>query len=130
MTGSRDLMQALIGSFRKHTQFPSVGGVAPSFVPGIDWSDHWAFEEFRYPAIMITDTAYFRYPHYHKTTDTPDKVDVDKLARITHGIERVVREMAAPGWPTARSRPEPLSHPYGPAVESDAGPVTPAAQQK
>jgi len=105
MTSSRDLMQALIGSFRKHTQFPSVGGVAPGFVPGIDWSDHWAFEEFRYPAVMITDTAYFRYPHYHKTTDTPDKVDVDKLARITHGIERVVREMAAPGWPTAAISP-------------------------
>jgi hypothetical protein len=105
MTGSRDLMQALIGSFRKHTRFPSVGGVAPGFVPGIDWSDHWAFEEFRYPAVMITDTAYFRYPHYHKTTDTPDKVDVDKLARITHGIERVVREMAAPGWPTAAVSP-------------------------
>ena len=42
---------------------------------------------------MITDTAFFRYPHYHKPTDTPDKVDVEKLARITHGIERVVREM-------------------------------------
>ena len=98
MTGSRDLMQSLIGSFRRHTQFPSVGGVAPGFVPGIDWSDHWSFEEFRYPAVMITDTAYFRYPHYHKVTDTPDKVDVDKLARITHGVERVIREMAGPDW--------------------------------
>ena len=105
MTSSRNLMQALIGSFRRHTQFPSTGGVGPGFVPGIDWSDHWAFEEFRYPAVMITDTAYFRYPHYHKTTDTPDKVDTDKLARITHGIERVVREMAAPGWPTAAVSP-------------------------
>jgi hypothetical protein len=96
MTGSRELMQNLIGAFRRHTKFPSVGGVAPGFVPGIDWSDHWSFEAFRYPAVMITDTAYFRYPHYHKTTDTPDKVDVDKLARITHGIERVIREMAGP----------------------------------
>jgi hypothetical protein len=103
MTGSRDLMQNLIGSFRRHTKFPSVGGVAPGFVPGIDWSDHWSFEEFRYPAVMITDTAYFRYPHYHKTTDTPDKVDVNKLARITHGIERVIREMAGPDWPVAAS---------------------------
>jgi hypothetical protein len=97
--GSRELMQNLIGSFRRHTKFPSVGGVAPGFVPGIDWSDHWSFEQFRYPAVMITDTALFRYPHYHRTTDTPDKVDVDKLARITHGIERVIREMAGPDWP-------------------------------
>ncbi|MBX9847167.1 MAG: M28 family peptidase [Xanthobacteraceae bacterium] len=103
MTGSRELMQSLIGSFRKHTQFPSVGGVAPGFVPGIDWSDHWSFEEFRYPAVMITDTAYFRYPHYHKVTDTPDKVDVGKLARIAHGVARVIREMAGPDWPAAAS---------------------------
>jgi hypothetical protein len=104
-TGSRDLMRALIGSFRKHTKFPTVGGVAPGFVPGIDWSDHWAFEQFRYPAVMITDTALFRYPHYHRPSDTPDKVDVEKLARVTHGIARVVREMARPDWPTAAAVP-------------------------
>ena len=101
-------MQALIGSFRSHTKFPTVGGVAPGFVPGIDWSDHWSFEQFRYPAVMITDTAYFRYPHYHKPTDTPDKVDIERLARITHGIERVVREMIRPDWPTAAAKPRPF----------------------
>jgi hypothetical protein len=31
---------------------------------------------------MITDTAYFTYPHYHKPTDTPDKIDAEKLARV------------------------------------------------
>lgn len=106
MIGSRDLVQALIGSFRSHTAFPTVGGVAPGFIPGIDWSDHWSFEEFRYPAVMVTDTAYFRYPHYHRPTDTPDKVDYERLARITHGVERVVREMVKPEWPTA-ARPFP-----------------------
>ena len=49
---------------------------------------------------MITDTAYFRYPHYHKPTDTPDKVDTEKLARIVHGVERVIRDMAKPDRPT------------------------------
>jgi hypothetical protein len=43
---------------------------------------------------MITDTALYRYVHYHQTTDTPDKVDTAKLARITKGIERVVRDLA------------------------------------
>jgi hypothetical protein len=99
-TGSRDLMQALIGSFRGHTNFPTVGGVAPGVIPGIDWSDHWSFEQFRYPAVMITDTALFRYSHYHKPSDTPDKVDVERLARITHGVERMVRDMIRPDWPT------------------------------
>ena len=106
MTGSRDLMHALIGSFRSHTRFPTVGGAAPGAIPGIGWSDHWSFEQFRYPAVMITDTALFRYPHYHRTTDTPDKIDVERLARITHGVERMVRDMARPDWPTAAVRPK------------------------
>ncbi len=42
---------------------------------------------------MITDTALFRYPHYHQPTDTPDKIDTEKLARVVKGIERVVREL-------------------------------------
>lgn len=42
---------------------------------------------------MITDTAVFRYRHYHKPTDTPDKIDYEKLARVTKGIERSVREL-------------------------------------
>ena len=45
-------------------------------------------------SFVITDTATFRYPHYHEPTDTPDKVDVERLARITKGMERVVRDLA------------------------------------
>ena len=41
---------------------------------------------------MITDTALFRYPHYHLPTDTPDKIDTEKLARVVKGIERVIRD--------------------------------------
>jgi hypothetical protein len=44
---------------------------------------------------MITDTAYFRYPHYHKPTDTPDKVDTERPARIVHGVERVICDMTS-----------------------------------
>jgi hypothetical protein len=103
--GSREFLHAAIESFRGHTAFPTVGGVAPGFVPGIDWSDHWAFEQFRYPAIMLTDTALYRYPHYHLPSDTPDKVDHEKLARITKGVERMVRDMARSDWPTAAVLP-------------------------
>jgi Zn-dependent M28 family amino/carboxypeptidase len=95
MLGSRDFVRSLVGSFRAHTEFPSVGGVAPGFIPGIAWSDHWSFAQFGYPAAVITDTAPFRYAHYHETSDTPDKVDFDKLARVTKGVERMVREIAS-----------------------------------
>lgn len=89
---SRALVWETIRSFRSHTAFPSIGGVAPAAVPGIDWSDHWAFAQHGFPAMMITDTAIFRYPHYHQATDTPDKVDVESLARVVKGMERVIRD--------------------------------------
>jgi hypothetical protein len=91
---SRPLLQRTIGSFRAHTAFPSIGGVAPNAIPGIGWSDHWAFAEQGFQAVMVTDTAPFRYPHYHRATDTPDKVDTESLARVVKGIERVIRDLA------------------------------------
>lgn len=94
MLGSRKLVHDTMRSFRSHTAFPTIGGVAPDFIPGIDWSDHWAFVQQGFQAIMVTDTAPFRYPHYHKPTDTPDKVDAEKLARVVKGMERVVRDAA------------------------------------
>jgi hypothetical protein len=92
-TSSRALVRRVTGAFREVAQFPSVGGTAPSFVTGIDWSDHWSFEQVGVPAVMVTDTATFRYPYYHTPDDTPDKVDYQRLARIVAGLERVVR-----GW--------------------------------
>ncbi len=92
MPGSRPLVARAIESFRRQTDFPTVGGVAPGFAT--NWSDHGSFAELGFQAMMITDTALFRYPHYHKPTDTPDKLDYEKLARITQGVERVAREMA------------------------------------
>lgn len=89
---SRALVWETIRSFRSHTAFPSIGGVAPAAVPGIDWSDHWAFAQHGFPAMMVTDTAIFRYPHYHQATDTPDKVDLERLARVVKGMERVIRD--------------------------------------
>ena len=94
MLSSRALVRKTMRSFRSHTAFPTIGGVAPGFVPGIGWSDHWAFAEHGFQAVMITDTAPFRYPHYHRPSDTPDKVDAEKVARVVKGMERVIRELS------------------------------------
>jgi Zn-dependent M28 family amino/carboxypeptidase len=93
LLGSRALLQQTMRSFRSHTRFPSIGGVAPGAIPGIGWSDHWAFAQQGFQAVMVTDTALFRYPHYHRPTDTPDKVDTERLARLVKGIERVIRDL-------------------------------------
>jgi hypothetical protein len=47
LTGSRALVRQTMRSFRSHTSFPTIGGVAPGFIPGIAWSDHWAFARAR-----------------------------------------------------------------------------------
>lgn len=94
MTSSRDFLRDTVQDFRSVAKFPSVGGTAPGLVQGIDWSDHWAFEQFGMSGLMITDTAPFRYPHYHERTDTPDKLDYERLARVVSGLEAMVRKQA------------------------------------
>ncbi len=91
---SRKLLHRAIGSFRKHAAFPSEGIAAPSFIPGVDWSDHWSFWKQGYPALMITDTAPFRYPHYHTSRDTPDKLDYERTARVVLGLSEVIKDLA------------------------------------
>jgi Zn-dependent M28 family amino/carboxypeptidase len=93
--GARQLVRRTISLFRKHARFPSEGVVAPSFIPGVTFSDHWSFRTHGYPAIMVTDTAFNRNPHYHLASDTPDKLDYERLARVTFGLAAVVRELAA-----------------------------------
>ena len=88
------LLRQITDSFRKNCQFPSQAGAVPGFIPGIDWSDHWSFWQQGYPAIMVTDTAPFRYPYYHQPSDTPDKLDYESFARVTTGLEAVVKELA------------------------------------
>ncbi|WP_200873700.1 M28 family peptidase [Candidatus Magnetobacterium casense] len=92
---SRELLYRCIKTFRNTTAFPSVGTVAPAWIPGIGWSDHWSFWKEDYPAIMITDTAPFRYVHYHEMSDTPDKIDFDRMARVVAGVDRVVEGISS-----------------------------------
>ncbi len=91
---SRRLVRHAIGTFREHTRFPSEGLAAPEWVTGVGWSDHWAFWKEGYPAIMVTDTALFRYDYYHTPQDTPDKLDYARTARVVSGLTRVVADLA------------------------------------
>ena len=93
-TGSRDLVRQATKAFRESCDFPSEGLSAPSSWPGVGWSDHWSFWKQGVPAIMVTDTALFRNPHYHRSTDTQDKLDFEKLASVVSGLSRTLVKMA------------------------------------
>ncbi len=89
---SRELLRNTIRSFRAQSKFPSEGAALPDFIQGIGWSDQWSFWQQGYQALMITDTATFRYPYYHTDDDTIDKIDFDKLSRVTYGVSKVIRD--------------------------------------
>ena len=91
---SRQLLHEVIADFRRHAEFPSEGLAAPAFIPGVDWSDHWSFWQEGWPALMVTDTAPYRYPHYHSAQDTPDKVDYERSARVVTGLYRMLRDLS------------------------------------
>jgi len=91
--GSRHLVREALGVFREHARIPSHGIALPAVVPGVDWSDHWSFWQCDYEAIMVTDTAPFRYPHYHKRSDTPDQLNYEEFAKVVAGLVPVVESL-------------------------------------
>jgi len=91
---SRSLVREAIELFRSNTAFPSEGITAPSWIPGIGWSDNWSFWKEGYQAIMITDTALFRYQYYHSHQDVPDRIDYERMARVVVGISQIIRELS------------------------------------
>jgi hypothetical protein len=92
---SRALVRRTVGSFRRHAPFPSEGAAVPGGIPGVGWSDHWAFWQMGYPAVMVTDTALYRYPHYHLASDTPDRLDYPSTARVVVGLAAVIGDLVA-----------------------------------
>jgi hypothetical protein len=93
LASARLLMRAR-RAFRERSAFPLQTAALPSAVPGAGWSDHWSFWQVGYPALMVTDTAPFRYPWYHTPEDTPDKICYEQFAQVVDGLEHVVKRLA------------------------------------
>jgi hypothetical protein len=91
---SRELVKECVKTFRETTKFPSEGAALPDLTPMVGASDHWSFWKAGYPALMVTDTAPFRYPYYHTNQDDPDKMDFDKMAIVVSGLEKVLEKLA------------------------------------
>lgn len=91
---SRRVVVDFLRQFMTVSDFPVEGIATFEWIPGINWSDHWSFWEEGYPAVMLTDTAPYRYPEYHSLRDLPDRVNGPEFARAAHGIIRAVRRVA------------------------------------
>ena len=95
---SRRLMRRLVTSFRAGSDFPAEHIATFRWVPGVAWSDHLSFWRLGYPALMVTDTAFYRYPYYHSANDTPEKLAYPQLAQLTEGLFRALSTVSERGF--------------------------------
>lgn len=91
---SRPMLSRFVTAFRQQSEFPAEAAATFSWVPGVAWSDHRSFWRTGYRALMVTDTAFYRYPHYHAPTDTADKLNYSALAAVTDGLGRAAMTLA------------------------------------
>lgn len=84
---SRYVMRRLAMEFRAVSDFPLQHVATFAFVPGVAWSDHLSFWREGYRAIMVTDTAFYRYPFYHSAADSAEKLDYARLAEVTRALQ-------------------------------------------
>lgn len=89
------LLRRALKAFRQGTAMPAQGATLPAALPGVAWSDHWSFWQFGYPAFMVTDTLPFRDPCYHQSSDTADRLDYVRMAKVVAGLKAVIRQLAS-----------------------------------
>ena len=81
-------------AMRRGSALPVYSINAPTFVPGIDWSDHLNYWKAGYTAVMITDTSLNRNPNYHTANDTADTLDYERMAMVVQGVYAAVVEFS------------------------------------
>lgn len=67
---------------------------SPALLPGVDFSDHRNYWKQGYKAVMITDTAFYRNPHYHQETDLIETLDFRRMAEVVRGVEAAIVHLA------------------------------------
>lgn len=97
---SRAFGRAVLAGFRRNERLP----VEHLFVPFDGWvlpatrlSDHASFWDAGLPAVMVTDTAFFRNPNYHLPSDTPETLDYPFMGELVDSLELAVTELTAVG---------------------------------
>lgn len=90
---SRRQLREVKRAFQQNTSFPCESLAAPEWTMVVGLSDHRSFWQEGYPALMVTDTAFLRNPHYHRATDTADTLDYERFAQVTLGLIATVKQL-------------------------------------
>ena len=91
---SADLLGEVADAFLASDTLSAERLAAPPALPEAGFSDHWSFWQVGYPAVMVTDTAFLRNPHYHEPTDSPATLDHDRFVLAYEGLVSVVETLA------------------------------------
>ena len=86
---SQQLTRSVYRAFCRNSLLPAVKITVPCggrLMPSVRLSDHASFWDQGYKAVMITDTAFFRNPHYHMPTDTMEKLDYRFMAQLVQSL--------------------------------------------
>lgn len=87
------LVRQIKGSMSSASDLPVRSINAPRRLLGVDLSDHASFWDAGYPAVMITDTAFYRNERYHTERDTPETLDYVRMAKVIQGVFRAVCDL-------------------------------------
>ncbi|MFS8979719.1 M28 family peptidase [Cupriavidus necator] len=94
----------IVDAFRTSSGFPVEAAALPWWVPGVSLSDHFSFWRQGYPAVMVTDTAYLRNPHYHTAHDVPATLDYHRMAAVTSGLAASIASLGPLGTSRGKAR--------------------------
>jgi Zn-dependent M28 family amino/carboxypeptidase len=92
---SRGLLKPFKNNWPKNAAVPLETLVLPGPLSSLALSDQLNFWDAGFPAVMLSDTAYFRNPHYHMSSDTADTLDYDKMADVTRTLSDVLSNLPA-----------------------------------
>ncbi len=91
---SEPVLNQTLELFKMFSSVPAMGMALDEDVQGVSLSDHRSFWQQDYPAMMVTDTAPFRYPFYHHAQDTPDKINMKVYKEAVLGLTATIAAMA------------------------------------
>ncbi len=92
--GQGNTVRDVAAGLRAGSPLPVETLSAPTFLAGVDFSDHRSFWAKGYEAVMVTDTAFFRNPRYHTPEDRPDTLDYARMAEVVKGVHSAVQAAA------------------------------------
>jgi len=85
--------QGVKSAINRHTDLAAYSINAPTFIPGIDFSDHRNYWKYDYPAVMVTDTSFYRNFNYHTADDSYKRLNYKKMAKVVYGIFKYIVEL-------------------------------------